>query len=68
MYETVRLAKDAGWKIVASHRSGETEDTFIADLAVGIGAFGIKAGAPSQKERVVKYNRLIEIEKEFGFI
>ena len=68
VYETVRLAKDAGWKIVASHRSGETEDTFIADLAVGIGAFGIKAGAPSQKERVVKYNRLIEIEKEFGFI
>ena len=68
VYETVRLAKEAGWKIVASHRSGETEDTFIADLAVGIGAFGIKAGAPSQKERVVKYNRLIEIEKEFGFI
>lgn len=68
VYETVRLAKNAGWKIVASHRSGETEDTFIADLAVGIGAFGIKAGAPSQKERVVKYNRLMEIEKEFGFI
>ena len=68
VYETVRLAKEAGWKIVASHRSGETEDTFIADLAVGIGAFGIKAGAPSQKERVVKYNRLMEIEKEFGFI
>lgn len=68
VYETVRLAKTAGWKIVASHRSGETEDAFIADLAVGIGAFGIKAGAPSQKERVVKYNRLMEIEKEFGFI
>ncbi|MDO8573111.1 MAG: enolase C-terminal domain-like protein [bacterium] len=68
VYETARLAKEAGWKIVASHRSGETEDTFIADLAVGIGAFGIKAGAPSQKERVVKYNRLIEIEKEFGLI
>ncbi|MBI5817198.1 MAG: phosphopyruvate hydratase [Candidatus Yonathbacteria bacterium] len=68
VYETAHLAKDAGWKIVASHRSGETEDAFIADLAVGIGAFGIKAGAPSQKERVVKYNRLMEIEKEFGFI
>ncbi|OGZ05643.1 MAG: hypothetical protein A2845_04780 [Candidatus Lloydbacteria bacterium RIFCSPHIGHO2_01_FULL_49_22] len=65
VFETVRLAKEAGWKLIASHRSGETEDTFIADLAVGIGAYGLKAGAPTQKERRVKYERLIEIEKEF---
>lgn len=65
VFETVRLAREAGWKLIASHRSGETEDTFIADLAVGIGAYGLKAGAPTQKERRVKYERLIEIEKEF---
>lgn len=66
VYETVRLAKTAGWEIIASHRSGETEDPFIADLAVGLGAYGIKAGARTQKERRVKYERLIEIEKEFN--
>lgn len=65
VFATVRLARTAGWKLVASHRSGETEDGFIADLAVGIGAYGLKAGAPTQKERRVKYERLIEIEKEF---
>lgn len=68
VYETVRLAKDAGWKIIASHRSGETNDPFIADLAVGVGAFGLKAGAPSQKERVAKYDRLVEIEREFDLM
>ncbi len=65
VFATVRLTRDAGWKLVASHRSGETEDSFIADLAVGIGAYGLKAGAPTQKERRVKYERLIEVEKEF---
>ncbi len=65
VYQSVAFARDAGWKIVASHRSGETMDTFISDLAVGIGAFGIKAGSPLRKERDVKYKRLIEIEKEF---
>ncbi len=65
VYEAVTLAHGAGWKTIASHRSGETMDSFIADLAVGIGAYGIKAGSPSQKERKVKYDRLLEIEKEF---
>ena len=64
--ETVQLAYEAGWKCVASHRSGETTDDFIADLAVGIGAYGLKAGAPTQEERRVKYERLMEIEKELG--
>lgn len=68
VYETVTLAQNAGWKMVASHRSGETNDSFIADLAVGIGAYGLKAGAPSQKERVAKYDRLIQIEQEFDLI
>ena len=62
--ETVQLAYEAGWKCVASHRSGETTDDFIADLAVGIGAYGLKAGAPTQEERRVKYERLMEIENE----
>lgn len=66
VYETVRIARDAGWKCVASHRSGETDDSFIADLAVAIGAYGIKAGASTQRERRVKYDRLVEIEKEFA--
>ncbi len=57
------LAKSYGWKIIVSHRSGETFDTFIADLAVGLGADGLKSGCPLQKERLVKYERLIEIEK-----
>lgn len=58
------LAKSYGWKIIVSHRSGETMDSFIADLAVGIGADGLKSGCPLQKERLVKYERLIEIEKQ----
>ncbi|MBU1557993.1 phosphopyruvate hydratase [Patescibacteria group bacterium] len=64
VYTAVRLARGAGWKIICSHRSGETMDSFIADLAVGIGAYGIKAGAPTQEVRRVKYERLVEIEKE----
>jgi enolase len=58
------LAKSFGWKIIVSHRSGETMDDFIADLSVGIGADFIKSGAPSRPERLAKYNRLIKIEKE----
>ena len=62
--EAAKLAKSFGWKIIVSHRSGETTDDFISDLAVGIGADFIKAGAPARGERVVKYNRLLEIENE----
>lgn len=62
--EAAGLAKSFGWKVLVSHRSGETMDNFIADLAVGIGADFIKSGAPLTKERIVKYNRLLEIESE----
>jgi len=62
--EAAKLAKSYGWKIVVSHRSGETEDDFIADLAVGIGAEFIKTGAPARSERLAKYNRLLRIEEE----
>ena len=56
------VCRDAGWAQMVSHRSGETEDTFIADLAVGAGCGQIKSGAPARGERVAKYNRLIEVE------
>ncbi len=62
----VKAAKDAGWKIVVSHRSGETNDSFIADFAVGIAADYIKSGAPARGERVAKYNRLAAIEQELS--
>ncbi len=62
--EAARLAKSYNWKVIVSHRSGETMDDFIADLAVGIGADFIKSGSPSQPERMAKYQRLLEIEKE----
>lgn len=62
--EAVKLAKLYGWKIIVSHRSGETRDDFIADLAVGVGADFIKSGAPATSERLAKYNRLLQIEKE----
>jgi enolase len=64
--EAVRIARDAGYTVVISHRSGETEDTTIADLAVGTGAGQIKTGAPSRSDRVAKYNRLLRIEQELG--
>lgn len=64
VFDAVNIARGAGWKLIASHRSGETDDTFISDLAVGIGAYGLKAGAPTQMERRVKYERLLEIEQE----
>lgn len=61
---TILMAKQAGFKTIISHRSGETEDSFIADLAVAMGTGQIKAGAPCRSERTVKYNRLLKIEKE----
>ena len=64
--ETVRTARDAGYGIVVSHRSGETEDTLIADLAVATGAGQIKTGAPCRSERVAKYNQLLRIEEALG--
>ena len=64
--ETMATARQAGYATVISHRSGETEDTFIADLAVATGAGQIKTGAPSRSERVAKYNRLLQIEEEVG--
>jgi enolase len=64
--DTVGLATASGYTAVMSHRSGETEDTTIADLAVGTGAGQIKTGAPSRSDRVAKYNRLLRIEEELG--
>ncbi len=64
--EAVNLAKSYGWKIMVSHRSGETLDSFIADLSVGVGADFIKSGAYTKEERMVKYNRLLEIEQELN--
>jgi enolase len=60
--DAMALCRQAGWSQMVSHRSGETEDTFIADLAVGSGCGQLKTGAPARGERVAKYNRLIEIE------
>ena len=64
--EAIELCRQAGWRSVVSHRSGETDDTFIADFAVAMGTGQIKAGAPCRGERVAKYNRLLEIEHELG--
>ena len=64
--EAIRVAREAGYTAVISHRSGETEDTTIADLAVGTGTGQIKTGAPSRSDRVAKYNRLLRIEEELG--
>jgi len=62
--EAAKLAKQNNWKVMVSHRSGETNDSFIADLAVGLGCGMIKAGAPCRGERLAKYNRLREIEEK----
>ncbi len=62
--DAIRLAHEAGYRAIASHRSGETEDTTIADLAVAMNTGQIKTGAPSRSERVAKYNRLLRIEEE----
>jgi enolase len=64
--EAIRIAREAGYTAVISHRSGETEDTTIADLAVATGAGQIKTGAPSRSDRVAKYNRLLRIEEDLG--
>ncbi len=64
--EAIELARSHGYGVVISHRSGETEDTTIADLAVATGAGQIKAGAPSRTDRVAKYNQLLRIESELG--
>jgi enolase len=64
--EAIELARSAGWAAMVSHRSGETEDTTIADLVVAMGTGQIKSGAPSRSERVAKYNRLLRIEEELG--
>jgi enolase len=64
--QAMRLADEAGWTAVVSHRSGETEDTTIADLAVATNAGQIKTGAPARSDRVAKYNRLLRIEAELG--
>jgi enolase len=62
--DAVRMARKYGWAVIVSHRSGETNDSFIADFAVGVGADGFKLGAPARGERIAKYNRLLEIEGE----
>ncbi|CAI0408113.1 unnamed protein product [Linum tenue] len=64
--EAVKMSKRAGWGVMASHRSGETEDTFIADLSVGLSTGQIKTGAPCRSERLAKYNQLLRIEEELG--
>ncbi len=64
--EAIKLAQKVGWGTIISHRSGETEDSFIADLSVAMNAGFIKTGAPCRSERVAKYNRLLRIEEELG--
>lgn len=64
--EVVKMAKDANWEVVTSHRCGETEDSFIADLSVGLATCQINAGAPCRGERLAKYNQLLRIEEELG--
>ena len=59
--ETMKLARENNIELIVSHRSGETDDDFIADLAFAFGCFGLKAGAPTKPERMVKYKRLIKI-------
>jgi enolase len=64
--DAMRMAKEAGYTCVVSHRSGETEDTFIADLVVATGAGQIKTGSASRTDRIAKYNQLLRIEEELG--
>ena len=64
--EAVELCHRAGWRAVVSHRSGETEDSTIADLAVALNSGQIKTGAPARSDRVAKYNQLLRIESELG--
>ena len=64
--DTIATAREAGYRCVISHRSGETEDSYIADLAVATGVGQIKTGAPARSERVAKYNQLLRIEEQLG--
>jgi enolase len=64
--EACKMSQDEGWGVMVSHRSGETEDTFIADLVVGLRTGQIKTGAPCRSERLAKYNQLLRIEEELG--
>ncbi len=64
--ETIALAREAGYRTLVSHRSGETEDSFISDFVVATGSGQIKTGAPARSERVSKYNQLLRIEEQLG--
>jgi enolase len=64
--EAIQMCRSAGWEYIISHRSGETEDPFIADFAVAMGSAQIKTGSLCRSERIAKYNRLLEIERELG--
>ena len=64
--EAIKIAREAGYTAIVSHRSGETEDTTIADIVVAVNAGQIKTGAPSRSDRVAKYNQLIRIEEELS--
>ena len=64
-FEAIHMAQRSGYRTIISHRSGETEDTIIADIAVATGAGQIKTGAPCRSERVAKYNQLLRIEENF---
>jgi len=64
--EAIQMCQKAGWRYVVSHRSGETEDAFLADFAVAMGGGQIKTGSACRSERIAKYNRLLEIEIELG--
>ena len=64
--EAIQMCQKAGWGYVVSHRSGETEDAFLADFAVAMGGGQIKTGSACRSERIAKYNRLLEIEAELG--
>merc|ERR1711982_55395 len=64
--DAVKLSKQNGWGVMTSHRSGETEDSYIADLAVGLRTGEIKTGAPCRGERTAKYNQLLRIEAQLG--
>jgi enolase len=66
LLKATALCKAAGWRFIISHRSGETEDTFISDFAVAMGGGQIKTGSLCRSERIAKYNRLLEIERELG--
>ena len=65
-FEAIEMAKRAGFGTIISHRSGETEDSIIADIAVAVNAGQIKTGAPCRSDRVAKYNQLLRIEEELG--